>query len=264
MPFALIGYTYALTSTNATFEWSTLLKVILCMVFARNAAMGFNRWVDRDIDALNPRTVNREIPSGVVSPRGALTFVIINSILFIATAFLMNNLTGWLSPVALFVVLFYSICKRFTWAAHLWLGIALSIAPMGAYAAVCAELSSTVTILSGVVMCWCAGFDIIYAMQDREFDMGCGLHSIPSRFTIRGAKVFSITLHIVAGALLILFASKIGGGAVKWAGVALFEVVLFAQHIVAKRNINIAFATLNSIASIFLAIAVIFDLLAGN
>ena len=125
MPFALMSFAYALWSTEAEFSWWLLLQVVLCMVFARNVAMGFNRWADRDIDAENPRTADREIPAGVISPRNAMIFVIANAVLFIATASTINLLTAILSPVALAVVMFYSYCKRFTSLAHLVLGLSL-------------------------------------------------------------------------------------------------------------------------------------------
>ena len=136
MPFALVGYTWALTSTAAVFDWVLLVQVVACMVFARNTAMGFNRWADRHIDAENPRTASREIPSGQISPRAALSFVIVNALLFIAVTATINPLTLCLSPVALLVVMGYSYCKRFTALAHIVLGLALGIAPVGAYIAV--------------------------------------------------------------------------------------------------------------------------------
>ena len=183
MPFALIAFFYSLWSTDAEFSWWLLLQVVLCMVFARNVAMGFNRWADRKIDAENPRTANREIPSGAISPRNALIFVIVNAVLFIVTASTINTLTAILSPIALAVVMFYSYCKRFTALAHIVLGLSLSIAPAGAYIAVTGTLTFAPCLLSLLVLTWCGGFDIIYALQDAEFDRARGLHSIPSHFS---------------------------------------------------------------------------------
>ena len=195
MPFALMAFAFALWSTDAEFSWWLLLQVVLCMVFARNVAMGFNRWADRDIDAENPRTAEREIPSGAISPRNALTFVVVNAILFVVTASTINLLTAILSPVALAVIMVYSYCKRFTWASHLVLGLSLAIAPAGAYIAVTGTLAFAPCLLSLLVLTWCGGFDIIYALQDAEFDRKRGLHSIPSTFSVATSLYISIALH---------------------------------------------------------------------
>lgn len=265
LPFAMVGYTYALTSTSSTFDWLILVQVLLCMLFARNTAMGFNRWADRDIDAANPRTATREIPSGAVSPRAALIFVALNAALFIGVAVTINPLTAILSPVALAVVMAYSYCKRFTAAAHLVLGLGLAIAPMGAYIAVTGEFSATVALLSATVLTWCSGFDIIYALQDREFDRERGLHSIPSRFSVGGALAISIALHCITAATLILFTMELLAAWWIWVGVAIFLSLLIAQHILVtptrQRNIGIAFGTLNGLASLLLALFAIFALL---
>ncbi len=265
LPFALIGYTYALTSTHSPFEWQVLVQVLLCMLFARNTAMGFNRWADRNIDGENPRTAGREIPAGVVSPRAALTFVVINALLFIAVAASINPLTAYLSPLALLIIMGYSYCKRITSAAHLVLGLGLAIAPTGAYIAVTGEFALAPCLLSLAVMSWCAGFDIIYALQDRDFDRERGLHSIPSRFSIAESLYISIVLHVVTAAALTAFAITISLVGWAWIGVGLFIALLVAQHIVVtptkQRNIGIAFGTLNGIASLILAIFIIIGLL---
>lgn len=265
LPFALIGYTYGITSTAANFEWVTLAQVLLCMVFARNTAMGFNRWADRDIDGANPRTANREIPAGIISARSALIFVIINALLFIGVACTINSLTAILSPIALAVVLFYSYCKRFTAAAHLVLGLGLSIAPVGAYIAMTGEFAIAPCILAIVVLTWCSGFDIIYALQDREFDRENGLHSIPSRLSVRGALGISIGLHIISAIALFWFVLMLSAAPWIWVGVAIFTALLVAQHLVVTptkvRNIGIAFGTLNGIASCILAIFTILSLI---
>ena len=166
MPMALLAFTYAWVTTSPEQPlWVLLVQVVLCMVFARNVAMGFNRWADRKIDAENPRTAMREIPAGRVSPRGAVVFVVVNAVLFIAVAASINALCGWLSPVALAIVMFYSYCKRFTAMAHIVLGISLGIAPVGATMAVTGAAPLECWLLALVVMSWCAGFDIIYALQ---------------------------------------------------------------------------------------------------
>lgn len=265
LPFAMIGYTYALTTTDAVFDWRVFVKVLLCMLFARNTAMGFNRWADRKIDGANPRTASREIPAGVISSRAAMIFVVVNALLFVASAATLNPLAAWLSPVALFVIMGYSYCKRFTSAAHIVLGLSLAIAPMGAYVAVAGELNTTVALLSTVVMTWCAGFDIIYALQDRDFDRAHSLHSIPSRFSVGGALAISIALHIITAIALVAFTLSLAAAWWIWIGVAIFIGLLVSQHILVtpsrQRNIGIAFGTLNGIASIILAIFTIATLL---
>lgn len=265
MPFALIAFTYALWSTEAEFSWWLLLQVVLCMVFARNVAMGFNRWADRNIDKENPRTANREIPAGVISPRKAMIFVIVNALLFILTASTINLLTAVLSPVALAVVMFYSYCKRFTSLAHLVLGLSLGIAPAGAYIAVTGTLTLAPCLLSLLVLTWCGGFDIIYALQDAEFDRERGLHSIPSRFSVATSLYISIALHCISVVALLLFATYLPQGWLLWCGVALFSAILVAEHILVtpkkQRSIGIAFGTLNGLASLTLALFVIANII---
>lgn len=265
MPFALVAFTYALWSSEAEFSWWLLLQVVLCMVFARNVAMGFNRWADRDIDKENPRTASREIPSGQISPRNALAFVVVNALLFVATAMTINLLTALLSPVALAVVMFYSYCKRFTSLAHLVLGLSLSIAPAGVYIAVTGTLTFVPCLLSLVVLTWTGGFDIIYALQDAAFDRERGLHSIPSRFSVATSLYISIALHCISVAALVLFALQLPQSWVLWCGVGLFTAILVAEHILVtptrQRSIGIAFGTLNGLASLTLAVFVIANII---
>lgn len=272
MPFALMSFVYAVTqSQNASTEsnpwwWATLLvQVVLCMVFARNVAMGFNRWADRDIDARNPRTASREIPAGEVSPKAAIWFVAINAILFIITAATINPLTAWLSPVALGVVMFYSYCKRFTSLAHMVLGLSLGIAPVGAYIAVTGEFALVPCILSMLVLTWCGSFDIIYALQDKDFDRANGLHSIPAKFSVRTSLYISIALHVVTIACLVWFVMLLPQSWWIWTGAAIFAAIIVAEHIIVtptrQRNIPIAFGTLNGLASATLATLVIIGLL---
>lgn len=265
MPFALMSFAYALWSTDAELSWWLLIQVVLCMVFARNVAMGFNRWADRKIDAENPRTANREIPSGAISPRNAMIFVVVNALLFIATACTINTLTAILSPVALAVIMFYSYCKRFTSLAHLVLGLSLGIAPAGAYIAVTGTLTFAPCLLSLLVLTWCGGFDIIYALQDAEFDRKRGLHSIPSRFSIATSLYISIALHCVSVATLVAFATYLPQSWLLWCGVGLFSAILVAEHLLVtpkkQRSIGIAFGTLNGLASLTLATFVIANIL---
>lgn len=272
MPFALMAFVYALwkddfgAANSNPYWWITLLvQVVLCMVFARNVAMGFNRWADREIDARNPRTANREIPAGKISPRAALIFVALNALFFIITAVTINPLTAWLSPVALAVVMFYSYCKRFTSLAHMVLGLSLSIAPVGAYIAVRGEFALEPCILALLVMTWCGSFDIIYALQDREFDIKNSLHSIPSRFSVRTSLYISIALHVVTIIALFWFVSYLPQNIWIWSGAAIFTLIIIAEHILVtptrQRNIGIAFGTLNGLASTTLAGLVILGIL---
>lgn len=269
MPFAMTGFVYGLKYGVAEIppvsDWLLLLvQVIACMVFARNVAMGFNRWADRHIDKANPRTADREIPAGIITPAHALIFVAVNALLFVAAAASINTLTACLSPVALAVVMFYSYCKRFTSLAHLVLGLSLGIAPVGAYLAVTGEFATAPCILSLLVMTWCGGFDIIYALQDADFDRANGLHSVPSRFSARTALGISIALHIVSVAALVWFATYLPDGILLWVGCAIFIALLALQHILVtptrQRNIGIAFGTLNGLASLALALFLILDM----
>ena len=265
MPFALMAFVYALWSTKAEFEWILLVQVVLCMIFARNVAMGFNRWADRHIDKDNPRTADREIPAGAILPRNAMIFIVVNALLFIATACTINTLTAILSPVALAVIMFYSYCKRFTSLAHLVLGLSLGIAPAGAYIAVTGDLTWQVCLLSMLVLTWCGGFDIIYALQDAEFDRKRGLHSIPSKFSVATSLYISIALHCVSVAALVLFALHLPQSWLLWCGVGVFTAILVAEHILVtpkkQRSIGIAFGTLNGLASLTLAGFVIANIL---
>ena len=272
MPFAMLAFVYAVKTSgvaaggNSPWWWATLLvQVVLCMVFARNVAMGFNRWADRDIDAKNPRTADREIPAGKISARAALWFVIINALLFVGVASTINLLTALLSPVALGVVMFYSYCKRFTSLAHMVLGLSLGIAPVGAYIAVTGEFALEACILSLVVITWTSGFDIIYALQDRDFDREQGLHSIPAKFSPAQALAISIALHAVSIASLVWFATYLPSSVWAWAGVAAFAAILCLEHILVTptrtRHIGIAFGTLNGLASMTLAVLAIIGLL---
>ncbi len=180
LPFALIGFFLALKEDQSELSIRLLILVLLCMVFARNAAMGFNRYLDREFDKLNPRTASREIPAGILEPKSVLLFVILNALLFITATAFINWLCFALSPVALFVILFYSYTKRFTPLCHFVLSLGLAIAPMGAYLAVAGKFDWLPLMLSFVVFFWVSGFDIIYALQDEEFDNDNRLKSIPS------------------------------------------------------------------------------------
>lgn len=268
MPFALLAFTYAwvVEGVRESDElWLLLLQVIGCMVFARNVAMGFNRWADRVIDAENPRTRDREIPAGRVSARGAVTFVVINALLFVVVAATINPLCGYLSPVALAVVIFYSYCKRFTALAHLVLGLSLGIAPVGATIAVVGSITLESILLALIVMTWCAGFDIIYALQDASFDRSRGLHSIPARFSASVSLTISALLHAASIALLLWYATYQPLSWLLYVGCGLFTIIVASEHYIVtptrQRNIGIAFGTFNALASMSLAISLIANLI---
>lgn len=268
MPFALLSFTYAwITTEPETNIFLLIAQVVGCMVFARNVAMGFNRWADREIDAANPRTRDREIPAGKISARGAMWFIVVNAALFITLAALINPLCGWLSPLALAIVMFYSYCKRFTSMAHIVLGISLGIAPVGAYMAVTGTSTWECWLLALIVTTWCSGFDIIYALQDAEFDRERGLHSIPALLGTRGALVVSALLHVASIALLVLFATYQPQSWLLWVGCTIFTLILASEHYIVtptkQRNIGIAFGTFNALASVSLAIFLILNLICG-
>ncbi len=264
MPFALIGFSLAVSVEGQEFSLRLLLLIILCMVFARNAAMGFNRLADRHFDTINPRTSNREIPSGKVSPMAATVFVIANAGLFVLTTYFINRLTLWLSPVALAVILGYSLTKRITALCHLILGLGLSLAPIGAYISVTGKFDLLPVIYSFIVLTWSGGFDIIYALQDDDFDKSASLHSIPSLTGRKNALIISSALHIIT--FILVFTAGIYGnaGILFWSGAAVFSGLLLYQHLIVKHDdlsrVNLAFGTTNGIASVIFALFVISDL----
>ncbi|MEO5968053.1 MAG: UbiA-like polyprenyltransferase, partial [Ferruginibacter sp.] len=197
MPFALIGFFLGVKDLGNGSNSNLLIKfilVILCMVFARSAAMAFNRYLDRKFDSLNPRTAVREIPAGIITAKNALLFTIINCVLFVAATFFINPLCFYLSPIALFIILFYSYTKRFTALCHLVLGLGLSLAPIGAYIAVTGEFAWVPLMFSFAVIFWVSGFDIIYSLQDVEFDADNKLHSLPVRLGKKNALLLSSIL----------------------------------------------------------------------
>lgn len=263
MPFAFIGFFLAITTTDHEFNWLKLILMVLCMVFARNAAMAFNRYLDRDIDAQNPRTKIRDIPSGRIGSNEALLFTIVNSLLFILAALLINTLCFYLSPVALAVVLGYSYTKRFTALCHLILGLGLALAPIGAYLAVSGEFAMLPIYFSLAVLCWVSGFDIIYALQDDEFDRENKLNSIPAWLGRKRALQVSSMLHVLA---VVFVALPYIFSDLSWfylAGVLFFILLLIYQHQLVKPNdlskVNRAFFTTNGIASVVFAVFFLMD-----
>ncbi len=264
LPFALIGFTLAVTVEDQSFAWPLFIKVLLCMVFARTSAMAFNRYLDRRFDALNPRTAKREIPAGIITPANALGFTIANVLLFILTTWFINTMVFYLSFVAVFVVLFYSYTKRFTALCHLVLGLGLSLAPLGAFLAVTGYFKLLPVLFSLIVITWVSGFDIIYALQDEEFDRDNKLHSIPAMLGKKKALLVSDMLHTITA--ITVFAAGVYGGFnwIYWIGAAAFTGLLIYQHMLVKPNdlskVNMAFANTNGIGSIIFAIFTIISL----
>lgn len=264
MPFACIGFAYGVKA-SPQFEWWRLGCMLLCMVFARNAAMSFNRYADRFIDARNPRTAGREVPQGVIAPKRALAFSIANAALFVAAAAYLNPLCGFLAPVALLLILGYSYTKRFTWLCHAWLGLCLAVAPVGAYLAVAGTFAALPCWFALTVLCWTAGFDILYSLPDEEFDKKERLYSIPAAFGRRKAMRLSALWHLAAGACVVIAGVAAHSHWKYWVGAAIFIVLLVYQHVIIKptdlRRLNAAFFTTNGIASVAFAVWVIFDML---
>ena len=274
MPFAMIGFFLAATGSTGYYGLLTqdyrqvivkFLLVVFCMVFARSAAMAVNRYLDRHFDAQNPRTAIREIPAGIVTADKALWFTILNSVLFVACTWFIIPLCFYLSPIALLVVLGYSYTKRFTALCHLVLGLGLSLAPIGAYLAVTGRFDWLPVLFSFAVIFWVSGFDIIYALQDEEFDRSRQLHSIPAALGKQKALWVSELLHLLSTTSVIVAGVHGHFGWWYWIGVLVFAGMLIYQHSIVKPNdlsrVNIAFMTANGIASVVFAILVIADLL---
>ncbi|HLY69014.1 MAG TPA: UbiA-like polyprenyltransferase [Puia sp.] len=290
MPFAMIGFFLGINyySKKFSFAWREnngqpesglrrllgsltaeglllkLILVILCMILVRSAAMSFNRYLDRNFDARNPRTAVREIPKGIISAKNALLFALVSCALFLITCFFINNLCFYLSPVALVVVLGYSYTKRFTPLCHLVLGIGLSLAPIGAYLAITGSFALLPILFSFTVIFWVSGFDIIYALQDEEFDKSNQLYSMPSWLGKSKALRVSEFLHLLSFGCVI--AAGIFGqfSLWYWIGVCVFTGMLIYQHSIVRPNdlskVNLAFMTANGIASVVFAVFVIADL----
>ena len=268
MPFAMIGFVlgyFEEVDKFSNFQIFKLLLVILCMISARSAAMAFNRYLDRSFDAKNPRTAIREIPSGVISAKNALAFTIICCIAFVISCYFINTMVLYLSPIALFVILFYSYTKRFTALCHLVLGLGLALAPIGAYLAVTAHFSLLPILFSLIVLFWVSGFDIIYALQDEAFDKENQLHSIPSMLGKANALNVSRLLHFIAAALVVFIGFHFNFHFFYKVGAIVFIGMLVYQHSIVKPNdlskVNIAFMTANGIASIVFAAFVILGLI---
>lgn len=265
MPFAMIGFFYGIRTMTepVTFLFlsTKLITMILCLITARNAAMSFNRYIDRHIDAENPRTAEREIPAGIISKRSAKRFIIINMTLFFITAACLNTMSLVLSPIALIIILGYSLTKRFTWLCHTFLGLSLSIAPIGAYIAVAGNTPdfnpTFVGIIAIIVITWVTGFDILYSLQDEEFDRQHNLFSIPVLMGRKRAIILSFLLHVGTISLLVFLGIYFHLNYLYWIGAFLFSIILVYEHTVVSTNdisrVNLAFAVLNGIGSVIFA-----------
>ncbi len=262
LPFALTG---AMLAARGWPAWRTLFWIVVCMIAARSAAMAFNRWADAEIDGANPRTAKRAIPAGLLSLRFTAGFTIVSAAVFIFAAGRLNRLTLILSPVALAVVFSYSYAKRFTRWSHLLLGLALGIAPSAAWIAVRGSLDPCILALTGAVLFWVAGFDVLYACQDYEHDLQAGLHSVPQAFGLDAAFWIARFMHLAMLALLAALVPLFHLGVITIAGIVAVAAMLVYEHtLVSPRNLtrlNAAFFTMNGIISFVFFIAVAADLL---
>ena len=266
MPFALIGFVLGLRDhfihqTSVNQVGLKFVLVLVCMITARSTAMAFNRYLDRHFDKLNPRTAIREIPAGIIKAEKALVFIGINMAIFILATFFINSICFYLSPVALFVILFYSYTKRFTYLCHLVLGIGLSLAPIGAYLAVTGSFDLLPLLFSFAVIFWVSGFDIIYALQDIDFDQSQSLYSIPSQWGLRQSLSISRVLHVLSASLVVA-AYFVGDfhflylfGLLIFIGMLIYQQSIVKPHDLSK--VNLAFMTANGIASIVFSVFVI-------
>jgi 4-hydroxybenzoate polyprenyltransferase len=261
LPFALCGAMLAASGLPTAHQ---LLWIVIAMLAARSAAMAFNRLADASIDAANPRTRTRALPAGNLSPAFVATFVIVSCAIFILAAAQLNRLTLWLSPVALAVLLLYSYTKRFTRWSHLVLGFALGIAPSAAWIAVRGGLDPRILLLTAAVTFWVAGFDILYACQDFQFDRDAGLHSIPRYLGIRRALWVARAFHIVMLLLLVALLPAFALGNLAIAGVVAVSILLLYEHSLVKPDdlsrLNAAFFTMNGVISVVFALFIAGDL----
>jgi 4-hydroxybenzoate polyprenyltransferase len=265
LPFALSAAAIAARDRGITA--GRVLAIVVAMVGARTAAMGFNRIVDRRIDAKNPRTAGRELPAGRVSLAAAAALTAVSAAVFVAAAAWLGPLCLALAPVALLLVLGYSYTKRFTWLCHLFLGVAIAAGPGGAWIAVTGEVSAPALWLMVAVATWIGGFDILYALADRDFDRRERLHSIPARFGVVGALVASALLHATTVAALLLLARAAGLGPIYLAGVAVIAAILVWEHAIVRPSdlsrLNMAFFNLNGYVSVAFLAATLADVLVG-
>ncbi|MDH4162220.1 MAG: putative 4-hydroxybenzoate polyprenyltransferase [Nitrospirota bacterium] len=262
LPFAFTG---ALLALDGLPSWSQAFWIIVAMVGARSAAMGFNRWADRKIDAENPRTRTRALPLGLVTPGQVLVFIAVSSAILMVAAYMLNPLSFYLSPLALAIVFFYSYTKRFTFLAHAFLGLAISGAPMGAWIAVTGRFELPALVLGTAVLFWLLGFDILYALQDLDFDRASGLHSIPQRFGIRTSLWISRVSHGVTMFALFSLYWLLPVGLYYFSGVLTALGLIVYEHSLVKENdlskLNMAFFNMNGWISVTIFMFTLLDVL---
>ncbi len=264
LPFAIAGW---LVGSQGRFEWGVFVLVVGCMATARNAAMAFNRLIDRDIDASNPRTAMRDIPSGRISPQAATLFVVVNVAVFLGLTWLLNPLCFALSPVAIVLVLGYSLTKRFTALCHVWLGLAIGISPLAASIAASGRFSVVPVLLGTVLWTWMTGFDIVYATQDEGHDRSTGLHSIPASLGRAGALRVSALLHFLTLGLLVLTGFVAGWGFPWHLATGLCAVVLGWMHFFRRDDdlsLQSGFFKANIVLSLTVLVGVVAEVLRGS
>lgn len=264
LPFAFSG---AVLAASGIPGGRTLLWITAAMVGARSGAMGLNRIIDRKIDAENPRTSQREIPSGLIKVGEAFFFTVVSLAVMVFAAYMLNPLCLWLSPLAIFVLVLYSYMKRFTWLAHFVLGIAISAAPLGAWIAVRGTFDTEILPLGLAVVFWLAGFDILYALQDLEFDRSRGLHSIPQRFGITASLILARVFHVITWALLALTGIIFHLDFIYWGGLALVAGLLVYEHSLVKAGdlskLDTAFFSMNGYISITIFVFTLLSVIVG-
>jgi 4-hydroxybenzoate polyprenyltransferase len=262
LPFALTG---AMLAAHGWPHPAQVLWIVVCMITARSAAMAFNRWADADLDAVNPRTATRAIPAGVLSLGFVGAFTVFMAVLFVLATAQLNRLTLWLSPIVLAIVLLYSYTKRFTRWSHLFLGLALGIAPTAAWIAIRGTLDPRILVLTAAVLFWVAGFDVLYACQDAEHDRTHGLNSLPASIGISGAFWISRSMHAIMLVLLLWLVHLFALGAIALVGIAAVAALLLYEHLIVSpkdlRRLNAAFFTMNGIISLLFFAFVAADLL---
>lgn len=262
LPFA---FTAALMAASGIPSVKQILWIVIAMVSARSGAMGLNRIIDRKIDAKNPRTANREIPSGKINVGSAVFFTVISLTFFVFSAYMLNPLCLKLSPLAIAVLFLYSYTKRFTWLSHIVLGIAISAAPVGAWIAVRGTFNAEILPIAFAVVFWLAGFDVLYALQDIEFDRSHGLHSIPERFGIKDALLFSRVFHLITWGLLAFTGIIFNLGIFYWLGMAAAGGLFIYEHSLVKANdlsrLDMAFFNMNGYISITVFVFTLLDYL---
>lgn len=262
LPFA---FTAALMAAHGLPSWGQIFWITIAMVGARSAAMGFNRWADRNIDAANPRTKTRALPLGLVSPAQVAVFTLVSSAILVLAAYQLNPLAFYLSPLALAIVFFYSYTKRFTFLSHAFLGLAIAGAPLGAWIAIAGRLDGPALVLGGAVLFWLLGFDVLYALQDREFDQQAGLHSIPQHFGVRNSLLIARVAHVLTMAALFWLAWLLPLGWYYLAGVVIALGLIIYEHTLVREGdlskLNMAFFNMNGYISVTIFVFTLLDVL---